>query len=257
MCGIIARHDLLFFALIALTCGDETGSSEGTSTGSTGSTGTASLSGSSSSTGDTSSGSASTSSDETSTTDATATGSTGSTGATGSTTDTGTTGGAQDPSFGNSVLDDVSDMFDYVNGERQDYQPHDRYRGFPLAGGYHQTVTWPIVLEWSDSAAAIAQAQAQAVAQGAAPKGMPTFANPGTEPVYVEGVDTTMYMVEGVERPDQFLTEICTLCNSNPAMRMSVFYQDPGGQGPVLTKLGIGAADMGNGDTWWVLRFEE
>ncbi len=257
---MIARHHLLFFALAALACGSENGNSEGTSASSTG---TAGPTGASSSSGDTSSGSASSdassdgSASTSNVTDPTGSTSTGSTtGSTGSTTGS-TTGSAEEPSFGDSVFDDVIGMFDYVNGERKGYQPHDRYRGFPLAGGYHQFVTWPIVLEWSDSAAAIAQAQADAVAGGAAPKGMPTFANPGTEPVYVDGVDTTQYMVGGVERPDTFPTEICTMCRSNPAMRMSAFYHDPGGQGPVLTKLGIGAADMGNGDTWWVLRFEE
>lgn len=166
-----------------------------------------------------------------------------------------TTGAGGGPSFGQSNFGSVTEMFDYVNMERQGYAPHDRYRGFPFQGEYHQMTTWPLVLEWDDAAAELAQAEADAVAGGAAPSGQPTFANPGVEPIYVSGVNTDTYMVSGVERPGLFETETCTLCNSNPFMRMAVYYHDPGGAGPVLTRIGIGAADMGNGNTWWVFRF--
>jgi len=150
----------------------------------------------------------------------------------------------------------VMEFFDYVNEKREGYSNHDRYAGFPFSGGYYHTnVTWPYTMQWSDTAAAAAQAEANAVAGGATPSGTQTFANPGQLPIYVDGLNTGDYMVGGKERPGSFTTETCTLCNSNPFMRMAVFYHDPNGDGPVLTRLGIGAADLGNGDTWWVMRF--
>ncbi len=245
----------LFLTTALAACGSD--SDDTTSSTSIGSGGTAGSSGggtagSSSGGGSGSSGGASTSGGSTSA------GSTsgGSTSAA-STSGGSTSGGAGGASFGDSAFGSVQEMFDYMNGERQSYEPHDRYRGFPFGGEYHMTVTWPMVMQWSDEAAALAQAEADAVAQGAGPTGQMTFANPGADPLFVDGVNTANYMVSGPERPGNFETDTCTLCNSNPFMRMAVFYQDPGGQGPVLTKVGIGAADMGNGNTWWVFRFAE
>jgi hypothetical protein len=73
--------------------------------------------------------------------------------------------------------------------------------------------------------------------------------------VYIANLNTATYMVGGKERAGSFPTSTCTLCNSNPMMRMGVFYHDPGGDGPVLTRIGVGAADLGDGSTWWVIRF--
>jgi hypothetical protein len=149
-------------------------------------------------------------------------------------------------------------MFDYFNQKREGYAPHDRYKGFPFEGGYHGNVTWPLAMQWSPEAAAIAQAEADAVAAGKAPTGKATFANPGAGPLYVDGVNTTTYMVTGVEWAGNFTGgETCTLCSGNPFARMGLFYQDPGGDGPVLTQVGIGASDAGGGDTVWVYRFAE
>ena len=171
--------------------------------------------------------------------------------------DAGSDAGSGGATFGSgSFFSSVDEFFDYVNEKRQSYAPHDRWAGFPFAGGYyHDNVTWPYVMQWSDAAAIAAQAEADAVAGGAAPSGQETGANPGQLPIYIDGLNTADYQVGGKERPGSFPTETCTLCNSNGFMRMGVFYHDPGGDGPVLTSLGIGAADMGNGDTWWVMRF--
>jgi hypothetical protein len=147
-------------------------------------------------------------------------------------------------------------MFDYVNEMRESYQPHDRYKGLPFAGGgYHSNVTWPMSMAWNEDAAAEAQAEADAVAGGSSPSGFETMSNPGANHLFVDGVNTATYMVTAKESSGMFSTEMCTLCNSNPFMRMSVFYHDPGGDGPVLTSLGVGAAAVG-ADTWWVLTFE-
>jgi len=203
--------------------------------------------------GDGSSSSSSTGSSSTSSSGTTSSSSSGATG--GGQPDGGSGGGA---TFGSgSNFTSVTDFFDYVNGQRDNYAPHDRWAGFPFTTGYYHTnVTWPLAMTWSDTAAAAAQAEADAVAGGASPSGEETFANPGQLPIYIAGLNTGDYMVGGRERPGSFTTETCTLCNANGFMRMGVFYHDPGGDGPVLTRLGIGASDMGNGDTWWVMRFE-
>ncbi len=172
-------------------------------------------------------------------------------------TDAGSDAGGGATLGSGSNFGSVDEFFGYVNGQRESYASHDRYAGFPFTSGYyHSNVTWPYTMQWSDTAAAVAQAEADAVAGGAAPSGEETFANPGQLPIYVDGLNTVDYLVGGRERPGSFTTDTCTLCNSNGFMRMAVFYHDPGGDGPVLTRLGIGAADMGNGDTWWVMRFE-
>lgn len=168
--------------------------------------------------------------------------------------DTGSGGGA---SFGSgSNFGSVQEFFNYVNDTRNSYSTHKRWKGFPFSGGsYHKDVTWPYTMKWSAAAAAAAQKEADAVAGGAIPGGTKTMNNPGQLPIVIDGLNTQDYMVGGKERPGSFTTSTCTLCNSNPFMRMGVFYHDPGSAGPKLTSLGIGAADMGNGDTWWVMRF--
>jgi hypothetical protein len=160
-------------------------------------------------------------------------------------------------SFGSgSNFSSVKEFLAYVNQKRESYSNHKRWAGFPFSGGhYHTNVTWPYTMKWSDQAASAAQSEADAVAGGVAPSGKKTFANPGQLPIVIDGLNSASYMVGGKERPGSFTTETCTLCNSNPFMRMGVFYHDPGGDGPVLTHIGVGAADLGNGDTWWVIRF--
>jgi hypothetical protein len=96
---------------------------------------------------------------------------------------------------------------------------------------------------------------ADAVAGGAPPTGYETMANPGANHLFIEGVNTSKYMVTGKESGGNFGTEQCTVCNSNPFGRMAIFYHDSGGDGPVLTSLGVGASAVG-ADTWWVLIFE-
>ncbi len=123
-------------------------------------------------------------------------------------------------------------MFDSVNATCESYASHDRYAGFPFTTGYYHTdVTWPYTKQWDAGAAAIAQAEADAVVGGSTPSGTETFNNPGQLPVYIAGTNTAAYTVGGQERPGSFITDTCTLCNSNGFMRMGLFYQDPGGAG--------------------------
>ena len=78
-----------------------------------------------------------------------------------------------------------------------------------------------------------------------------------TPPIWIEGVDTGHYVVSGEEKSDSWGVENqSSMSHHHGSARLAIFYQDPGGAGPVLTQLGIGAADGGGGDTWWVLIFE-
>lgn len=150
------------------------------------------------------------------------------------------------PSFGSdSDLSSVTAMLEWMNEQRRGYEPHDRYRGLPDFSGrglgeYHTTVTWPIEMEWDECAAAIAQIEADAVASSSTPTGWEVECGG----LWIEGVSTEQYMLTSKEG---FMHAV------NPFMRQAAYYHDPGGEGPVLTKLGAGAADAGDGTTWWVV----
>jgi len=164
---------------------------------------------------------------------------------------------AGEPSFGSgSNFDSVDGMLAYVNQQRQGYWVHDRWRGLPFYGSYHTTFTWPDTFVWDEGLAAEAQIEADAVAGGAPPTGVETLANPGTEHLWIDGVDTARYMVTGREMSGIWDTQESALGCENAMMRMGMYYQDPGGGGPVLSSIGIGASDAGGGHTWWVMVLE-
>lgn len=167
------------------------------------------------------------------------------------------TGEPVGPSFGSgSAFDDVMQMFEYLNEQRQGYLPHDRWRGLPWTGSQHQVETWPVMFTWDDDLADTAQLEADALAAGAAPDGEP--ATDGlTPPLYVRGVDTAHYVVLGPEEPNSWgMSNMSSLGREHGSARMALYYHDPGGEGPVLQRVGIGASDAGDGSTWWVLVFE-
>ena len=162
-----------------------------------------------------------------------------------------------DPSFGSgSNFDSVDGMLAYFDDQRAGYWNHDRWRGLPFYGSYHSNFTWPMSFQWDAALAAEAQVEADAVAGGAAPTGSETDGNPGTEHLWIDGVNTAHYMVSGKETSGIWDTQESALGCENPFMRMGVYYQDPGGEGPVLDRIGIGASDAGGGATWWVMVFE-
>jgi hypothetical protein len=164
------------------------------------------------------------------------------------------------PSFGSgSYFSSVEGFFDYLNDGRINYQSHSRWQGFPfdLVNGYdHYNMTWPLTFSWSDSLAAVAQAEADDVADGGTPSGEPTPAEIFADPIYIAGVNSSHYVVSGRELSGNFESSNCTLCTSHGMMRHAFYYQDPDGFGPVLTEIGVGAADMGGGDTWWTIVIE-
>ena len=147
------------------------------------------------------------------------------------------------PSFGSeSAFDDVHDMADLINSERVDYEPNSRYWGIPFSDDhFHTNYTWPIVMEWDEAAAAIAQNAADAIADGELPAWLISVEG-GT--IYVSTPCAAPYFVHASEG---------TMSSNNPFIRMAAVFQDFGGDGPVLDGVGIGAADMGDGDTAWVL----
>jgi hypothetical protein len=163
-------------------------------------------------------------------------------------------------SFGSgSFFSSVDDFFDYLNDGREGYVSHSRWQGFPfdLTNGYtHYNMTWPLTFTWSDSLAAEAQAEADDVASGGTPSGSPTPSELFVEPIYISGVNTTHYIVGGRELAGNFSTSNCTLCTSHGMMRLAFYYQDPDSIGPVLTEIGVGASDMGDGNTWWTIVME-
>jgi len=167
------------------------------------------------------------------------------------------TGDEGGPSFGSgSAFDDVTQMFAYINEQREGYLSHERWRGMPWTGSGHSTMTWPTTFVWDDALATQAQAEADAIAAGAAFTGSP--ATDGVTPaIYVSGVDSSHYSVAGLELSQSWGVESqSSLSHHHGSARMAIYYHDPGGEGPVLTRLGIGAADAGAGDTAWVFVWE-
>ena len=153
----------------------------------------------------------------------------------------------------------MDDFFDYLNDGRENYEVHSRWQGFPfdMADGYdHNNMTWPLTFTWSASLAAVAQTEADDVASGGTPSGDATPAEMFADSIYVAGVNTSHYMVSGRELAGNFGTSNCTLCTSHGVMRMAFYYQDPDSLGPVLTQVGVGASDMGDGNTWWTIVVE-
>jgi hypothetical protein len=150
---------------------------------------------------------------------------------------------AGEPSFGSdATITDVHEMAGIVNDFRESYSTHDRYWGIPFGtGDFHTDVTWPLVMTWNDDAAAIAQAEADAVAGGSTPTGTDVVSSGY---FWVDGVNSSPYMVT---------TDEHHMSTANTFGRMSIFYHDFGGRGPVLTQMGLGASAESDGSTVWVL----
>ena len=148
-----------------------------------------------------------------------------------------------EPSYGSdATITDVHEMADIVNDFRESYSTHDRYWGITFGtGDFHTDVTWPLVMTWSDEAAAIAQVEADAVAGGATPTGVDVVSGGY---FWVDGVNSSPYMVT---------TDEHHMSTANTFGRMSIFYHDFGGRGPVLTQMGLGASAETDGSTVWVL----
>jgi hypothetical protein len=149
----------------------------------------------------------------------------------------------------------------WLNVQRQGYQPHDRWRGLPVSGEYHTNVTWPIQLAIDPALSARADAEARRVATGGSPAGTPIQLN-FNKTLWFDGVSTASYTVTSRDVPGDWVAAPFTgdftagLTTGNPGARMGLYYQDPGGAGPVLTRVGCGGALAPDGASRvWVIAF--
>lgn len=201
---------------------------------------------------------------------ASATTSSGAGGGATTTTTSGTTTGtttASDGPFGSYGPDDAppfhtaTELCAYVDSERASYQGHDRFRGPPWSGEYHQTVTWPLQLAADAELSSAAQAEASALAAGQPPAGQPY--SDGSPPphryLYVAGVGTDAYTIATEEIAGDWTTDLAGnltagITSNNGTARMALFYHDEGGTGPTLTRIGCGGAASPSGGRFWVVK---
>jgi hypothetical protein len=147
----------------------------------------------------------------------------------------------------------------YVNSQRQSDQGHDRYKGFPWRGAYHQTRTWPIPMTIDPTLSQVAQAEAQRVAAGGSPAGQSSDDSSWRRPVWFGGVETAQEVVTSQDRPGEWdpstdFASKAALIGTNGSARMGLFYHDSGGDGPALRKMGCGGALASDGQSkWWVV----
>jgi hypothetical protein len=196
-----------------------------------------------------------------------------SSGSTGTSTGTGTGGnggggtpgtpGTNDAGTGMSA---VQDMFNYVNSSRQTYASHGGYGDYPWEAGHNNGMqniipwTWPVSMTWDQGLADEAQQLADAIAAGGSPFGRKfNFQNSTTkEAFWADGLDTAKYRI-CAQSLDSSTEDSRWFSHSNGTAREGIFYQT----GMALTahdcktKLGVGKADVGANDIWWVLIFGE
>lgn len=146
----------------------------------------------------------------------------------------------------------------YVNTERQGYSNHQRFRGPPWTGAYHDTTTWPLTLAVDPTLSAEAASRAQKLAAGGSPEGSPYSdgSPPPHQYLWITGVDTSHYVVASMEQPGNWTPDLvgnitAGITSSNGTTRMALFYHDPGGAGPVLSHVGCGGARSPGGASWW------
>jgi len=154
----------------------------------------------------------------------------------------------------------IADHFAYLNQTRRDYEPHDRYRGIPWQGAYHNAITFPLVFTWSDPLASTAQTEASRIAAGGQPVGVFVPGQNGeNRDMWIDGLDTGGWRITAREAPGDweappFGHEKAALHPSNGSARMGLFYHDFGGAGPVITAMGLGGATTPACEVVWVLQ---
>ncbi len=174
--------------------------------------------------------------------------------------------GAPSGDGGGTGFSSPKEMFDHVNKTRTSYASHIPYDGYPFKGVNAATRTWALTMTWDEGLAAEAQAAANAVASGAKPKGtgfpyQPP--NPG-EGMYLYGGDTARYMVTALSSASTVGKDGGGWTSDDPGKwhltsngmyRQAVAYQTGSGAFNKKSKLGVGMADAGGGNVWWVLVF--
>jgi hypothetical protein len=166
----------------------------------------------------------------------------------------GTAGPGETPYFNTPA-----ELCDYVNQSRMTSSMHQRYRGEPWKGVYHDVFDWPLIFTIDPALNASAQAEADSVAAGASPKGTPHTDGILHQAIYVIGWETASYMITSQQftgdwDPADFKAG---LINANGTARMAIYYHDSGGvqYGPTIHKVGCGGAfSPKDGTTWWVVK---
>lgn len=161
----------------------------------------------------------------------------------------------------------------YLNTERNQYgsgfMPHQRYKGYPWQGEGHDMFTFAIPFAWDDGLAASAQAEAEALAAGGAPSGHQQNGSNGlpfcpAAPFWIDGLNTSSWKISFAEHETDWMPppehpDSCpapfALSADNQHARMGLFYHDFGGDGPAITKVGVGGAVGADCEVWWVLQF--
>lgn len=184
---------------------------------------------------------------------------------TSSTTDTPGTSTGDELSLGDcSMWATPMDFHAHVNAERQSYAEHQRWKGLPWVGEGHTNVTFPLTFTWDEALAAQAQTEAEALVVSASPAGMMETGGNGlctSDPMWFDGLNTANWRLSLFENANSFIkpSESCpepfALIPQNPDARMGLFYHDFGGDGPAISRLGVGAAFDADCEVWWVLQF--
>jgi hypothetical protein len=135
------------------------------------------------------------------------------------------------------------------------YGYHTRYKGMPWEGEDHSNNTFPWHFTWDDDLACQAQIEAERIAAGGSPEGQ----RADHQSYYVDAP----FFVHDLNGPDWRLSarelrndDAFPLAQGNGSARMGLFYHDFGGDGPVINRVGVGAAIVGDcTEIWWVLQF--
>lgn len=176
-----------------------------------------------------------------------------------------TGGPANLPSLeGCSYFDHAGQLLDEINNTRDMYVDsgntlcHSRYKGIPWEGE-NAGMTWPSYFMWDDCLAAKAQALAEQIAAGQAThQGVRVDGQNGCcEDFYMDNLFEGDFRITFDEYPGQYADKSWALARGNGSARMGLYYQDFGGDGPVLQMLGVGAAVGPNCRVTWVLQFGE
>lgn len=170
----------------------------------------------------------------------------------------------------------VEQFHSWLNTERQQYAGgfgglgHDRYKGLPWQGEGHQNFTFSAQFAWDDGLAATAQAEAEAIASGAAsPSGGQSNGSNGlpfcpAKPFWIDGLNTSNWKISFAELAEDWMPpadhpDSCpapfALSADNQHARMGLLYHDFGGDGPAIHSVGVGAAIGDDCQVWWVLQF--
>lgn len=153
----------------------------------------------------------------------------------------------------------AADLCRYLNDARGRGRDHQRFRGEPWRGTYHDTRTWPDELAIDAALSVEAQAEADRLAREGGPKGRSYRDSSWRRPVWVDGIGSERPQLAARDLPGDWdpATDVqarAALIETNGAVRLALLHQDGGGEGPVLHRMGCGGARSADGRSrWWVV----